>query len=116
MNLVQRRIIHDNRCEVCKTEAEMGIHALWNCGVAWDVWAGCSMRLQKCAGDQDDMLQLMEELIAQLCTDELEQFLVQAWFIWNQQNALLHGKQMQAPKVLIKRAQDFTEEFKRANN
>ena len=74
MNLVQRRIIHDNRCEVCKTEAETGIHALWNCGVAWDVWAGCSMRLQKCAGDQDDMLQLMEELIAQLCTDELEQF------------------------------------------
>ena len=74
------------------------------------------MRLQKCAGDQDDMLQLMEELIAQLCTDELEQFLVQARFIWNQQNALLHGKQMQAPKVLIKRAQDFTEEFKRANN
>ena len=74
------------------------------------------MRLQKCVGDQDDMLQLMEELIAQLCTDELEQFLVQAWFIWNQQNALLHGKQMQAPKVLIKRAQDFTEEFKRANN
>ena len=74
------------------------------------------MRLQKCAGDQDDMLQLMEELIAQLCTDELEQFLVQAWFIWNQQNALLHGKQMQAPKVLIKRAQDFKEEFKRANN
>ena len=64
MNLVQRRIIHDNKCEVCKIEAETGIHALWNCRVAQDVWARCSMRLQKYAGDQDDMLQLMEELIA----------------------------------------------------
>ena len=26
------------------------------CGVARDVWAGCLARLQKCVGDQVDML------------------------------------------------------------
>lgn len=102
LNLVQRRIIHDNRCESCKTEVEMGIHALWNCGVFREIWVGCSTRLQKCVGDQADMLQIMEELVNQLCTDELEQFLVQAWFIWQQQNAMIHRKQMQALEVLIK--------------
>ena len=45
VNLAQRRVIQDNRCEVCKTEGETGIHALWNCGVARDVWPGCSVRV-----------------------------------------------------------------------
>ena len=45
VNLAQRRIIHDNRCEACKIEAETRIHALWSCGVARDVCAGCSTRL-----------------------------------------------------------------------
>ncbi|XP_030970582.1 uncharacterized protein LOC115990956 [Quercus lobata] len=84
VNLVHRRIIQDNRCEVCKFEAETGIHALWKFGVARDVWAGCLAHLQKCVGDQADMLQLMEELIGRLFSDELKHFLVQAWIICNE--------------------------------
>ena len=56
VNLIRKRIIEDNRCEACKTEPETKVHALWNCGVAQDIWAGCSVRLQKCCGGQDDML------------------------------------------------------------
>ena len=115
VNLVHRKIIQDNRCEVCKFEAETGIHALWNCGVARDVWARCSARLQKCAADQGDMLQLVEFLIARLSSDDLELFLVQAWIIWNQRNGIIHGKQLQPPEVLIKRAQDFLADFRQAN-
>ena len=37
VNLVQRRIIHDNKCEACKIEAKIGIHALWNYEVARDM-------------------------------------------------------------------------------
>ena len=94
VNLVHKKIIQDNRCEMCKFEAETGIHALWNYGVVRDVWAGCSVRLQKCTGDQGDILQLMELLIARLSTDELELFLVQAWITWNQRNGVMHGKQI----------------------
>ena len=48
VNLSKKRIIEDNYCEACKTEPEIEIHALWNCGVAQDIWAGWSARLQKC--------------------------------------------------------------------
>uniref|UniRef100_A0A7N2LK24 Reverse transcriptase zinc-binding domain-containing protein n=1 Tax=Quercus lobata TaxID=97700 RepID=A0A7N2LK24_QUELO len=99
-NLAQKWIIQDNRCEACKTEPETGIHALWNCGVSQDVWAGCSARLQKCLVGQAGMLQLLDELIKQLPPDELEQFLVQDWLIWHQWNVMIQGKQLQAPEVL----------------
>ena len=95
-------------------EAEMGIHVLWNCGMAQDVWAGCSARLQKCTGVQGDILQLMELLINRLSTEEMELFLVQAWIIWNQRNGIMHGKQIQPPEILIKHAQDFLAEFRQA--
>ena len=62
------------------------------------------------------MLQLWDELIARLTIDELELFLVQAWIIWNQRNAMIHGKQLQAPGVLNRRAKDYMEEFRRAQS
>ena len=105
VNLTKKRIIKDNRCEACITEIETGVHALWNCGVA---------HLQKCCGGHDDMLQLMEDLITRLSTDELELFLVQAWIIWHQRNTLIRGKQVQASGVLNKRAEDYMEEYRRA--
>ncbi|XP_075633692.1 uncharacterized protein LOC142606188 [Castanea sativa] len=98
---LSRRVISDsgeytdNRCEVCKIEAETEIHALWNCGVTRDVWAGYSAQLQKCVGGQADVLQLMEELMDCLSTNELEHFLVQAWVIWNQRNGIIHGRKLQ---------------------
>ena len=39
-----------------------------------------------------DIISLWEELIARLDSKELELFLVQAWIIWNQGNAFIHGK------------------------
>ena len=116
MNLSKKQIIVDNRCEACKMELETEIHALWNCGVAQDIWAGCSARLQKWHLGSEDMLQLWEELMARLTIDELELFLVQAWIIWNQRNALIHGKQLQAPGILNRRAEDFMDEFRHAQS
>ena len=66
VNLSKKRIIEDNRCEACKIEPETGVHALWNCGVVQDIWAGCSTHLQKCRGGYEDMVQLMEDLISRL--------------------------------------------------
>ena len=97
-------------------ELETEIHALWNCGVAQDIWAGCSARLQKWHLGSEDMLQLWEELMARLTIDELELFLVQAWIIWNQRNALIHGKQLQAPGILNRRAEDSMDEFRHAQS
>ena len=51
----------DNTCELCRIAQETGIHALWECGVAQDVWANSFMSLQKFVGGQCDSVQLFEE-------------------------------------------------------
>ncbi|KAK9989877.1 hypothetical protein SO802_030116 [Lithocarpus litseifolius] len=88
------------------------IHVLWDCGVAVDVWAGSSLRLQKCVHGQADILELMEYLLSRLSVQEMELFLVQAWIIWNQRNKLLHGGKMQDPNTLCRRAVEYLEEYR----
>ena len=67
-------------CELCKKAPKSGLHVLWECGVAQDVWAGSSIRLQKCIQGLEDVIQLFEDLLSRLSATEFELFLVQAWF------------------------------------
>lgn len=76
---MKQRVISENTCEACKQFPETSLHLLWECGVAQDVWAGCSVQLQKCVQGQEDMIQLMCELLDRLAVDEFELFLVQEW-------------------------------------
>uniref|UniRef100_A0A7N2RFA1 Reverse transcriptase zinc-binding domain-containing protein n=1 Tax=Quercus lobata TaxID=97700 RepID=A0A7N2RFA1_QUELO len=113
-NLVHRRIIDDDTCELCKSTSETVIHALWECGVARDVWASSLVKRQKCAGGQQDSMQLFEEMQGRLTREELELFLVQAWLIWSQRNRISHGGKLQSPTQLNKRAFDLLTEFRQA--
>ena len=47
VNLARMKNLEDAFCEVCKTALETGIHVLWECPVAQDVWSGSLVRLQK---------------------------------------------------------------------
>ena len=104
----------DDTCLLCNRDSEFALHALWDCSVAQDVWVGCARRLQKMVGGQLDVLQLVELLLEKLSTEELEQFFVQAWLIWSQRNSIIHGGNMQDPSRLNKRAMEFLEEFREA--
>lgn len=48
-NLYRRKIMDDNTCELCRSDSESGIHALWECDIARDIWAS-SVVLQKFIG------------------------------------------------------------------
>ena len=49
-----------------------------------------------------------------LTIDEFELFWTQVWIVWNQRNSLLHGGKMKVPSSLNKRAEEYIEDFKRA--
>ena len=46
-NLRRRKVMDEDVCMLCSREAETGVHALWDCAVARDVWAGSLVWLQK---------------------------------------------------------------------
>nr|XP_023876296.1 uncharacterized protein LOC111988743 [Quercus suber] len=115
-NLRRRRVIDDDACTLCLREAETGVHALWDCAVARDVWAGSLTRLQKWSSGQHDVLQLFHELLIRLTTDEFELFLVQAWLIWNQRNTVVHRGKMRDPRWLNKRAREYLSEFQQSQD
>ncbi|XP_023921139.2 uncharacterized protein LOC112032606 [Quercus suber] len=113
-NLVRRRIIEDSVCELCNQGSESGLHVLWECEVAKDVWAGSMGRLQKSVCGQTDFSHLFVILLDRLSREELETFMVQCWLIWNQWNSVLHGGKLQDPSKLIQRAADLLNEFNEA--
>ena len=113
-NLARRRIVEDARCGVCLSATETEYHALWECGLAQNVWAGCTRCLQKGRIGHVDMLHLVEEMQGRLSKEELELFWVQSWLIWNQRNTLMHGGVIQDPGRLNQRARDYLEEFRMA--
>ena len=110
-NLVRRKITTNDGCMLCSGVPETGIHAIWECAVAMDVWAGCLTKLQKGGQGQRDVLDLFHEMMSRLSSNEFELFLVQSWMIWNQRNVVAHGGNVKDPRWLNNRAREFLDEF-----
>ena len=101
-------------CQCCTGVPESAICAIWECGAAQDVWAGCAIRLQKCTTDFLNIMALFEYVLDRFSAAEMEVFLVQAWLIWNQRNAIIHGGQMRDPKWLNQRVVEYLDEYRNA--
>ena len=114
VNLTKRKILENVMCHCCKRFAETALHAMWDCGAAQDVWAGSITSLQKWSTSCHDFRGLFEALMDRLQKEKLEIFLVQAWLIWNQRNTVIHGGHLREPGWLNKRAEEFLEEYRKA--
>ena len=86
---------------------ESTIHALWECDAAKDVWSRSLKILQKRVSGLDDMIHLLEYLMDQVESQDMEVVLVQAWLIWNQRNRVVHGGKFHDPGWLNNRAREF---------
>ena len=62
-NLFRRRVVQENKCQLCMREEESTVHALWDCVAVQDIWYGSIRKLQKNRHEQQDMKQLMVDLL-----------------------------------------------------
>ena len=115
LNLSKRNIIVDAMCPICLRFPKSVVHVLWDYGTARDVWAGSLKILQIGGSGMVDMLQLMEYLMEQVESHDLEVVLVQACLIWNQRNQVMHGGKFRDPGWLNNREAKFLEEFRTAS-
>lgn len=78
-NLVKRKVLVEDVCQICTKEAETTSHALWECKVLQEVWSskfGWVDRNQAGHGSFCDLVTLIQEK-PQL----LDQFATTAWII-----------------------------------
>ena len=113
-SLAKRKIIIENTCRCCQQAPETVVHAIWDCLAAQDVWVGSSTMMQKCSTNFTDFMQFFEVLMDRLDATGMELFLIQAWTMWNQRNVLEHGGQMKDPHWLNRRAVEYHEDYKKA--
>ena len=79
LNLSKQKIIEVELCPICMRFSESTIHALWECEVAKDVWAGSLKILQKGASGLANFTHLIEYLLDRIELHDMEEILVQAW-------------------------------------
>ena len=96
--------------------SKSAIHALWECEVAKDVWAGSLKILQKGVSSLADFTHLIEYLLDRIELHDMEEFLVQAWQIWNHRNQIVYGGKFHDPRWLITRAKELLEDFRTAQD
>ena len=64
--------------------------------------------------EQEDFMQVVSFMKAELSKEEFEYFLVQCWHIWNQWNLVSHGSKLQDPSLVNRRTRDYLKENKEA--
>ena len=51
LNLQNRKIVAESKCQICQQEDETMLHALWSCPLARNVWALVRDKIQKWPND-----------------------------------------------------------------
>jgi len=115
-NLYKRKVVTDQLCPMCGSEAEFVSHALWSCGSAQEVWGSCSGPIQKCSAGAEEFFGVFGTLCDKLEERDLEYFAAIAHKIWARRNRVVFGGAVLPPNILIREALDQAEDFRNANS
>jgi hypothetical protein len=113
-NLYKRKVVTDQLCPMCSSEAEFVGHALWRCVSAQAVWGCCEGPIQKSSVEAEEFFDIFAILCDRLEDTELERFASVAHKIWSRRNRLVFGGTILPPTVLIKEAIELVEDFRKA--
>ena len=110
-NLHRRRVKITPHCEICQYRSETVSHILWECPLARNVWALFKGRTQKYSNTASDFFTLFRQMQLKLDQQELEEWVVTAWAIWNVRNRLSFEHFQTHPKVILKLASSLVDEY-----
>ena len=85
-NLHLKRMQMDLSCTVCYQQRKTGVHILRECLLARNVWALVKGKTLKSRAATLDFFMLTQTMIRRLTQDELEQWGMIMWAIWNARN------------------------------
>jgi hypothetical protein len=90
-NLYKRKVVTDQLCPMCSSEAESVGHALWRCVSAQAVWGSCKGPIQKSSVEAEEFFEIFAALCDRLEDKDLERFATVAHKIWSRRNRVVFG-------------------------
>jgi hypothetical protein len=112
-SLYKKKIVTDQFCPMCGSEAETNGHVLWWCDSARAVWGSCGGPIQKSSVVAEDFFEIFAYLCARLEVEDLELFDVIAHKIWSRRNRVVFGGSVLPPSILIKEAIELLGDFRK---
>ena len=109
-----RKVVHDQVCEGCSSEAETIGHLFWMCPRAREVWSYSKIVVPV---DQDRCL-LFHDLLWSMLAEERQDVEMVAkvvcivWARWHNWNKVRHGGQCRNGKDMVRWAPQYMEEYK----
>jgi hypothetical protein len=98
--LHRRKIRANPLCSICALAEESTHHALWQCPMARNTWALVHGRMQKLHNQGGDFSMFMLWIYQQFTKEEVEDWAVTAWSIWNARNSFVQKERQLSPMVI----------------
>uniref|UniRef100_A0A2N9IBV7 Reverse transcriptase domain-containing protein n=1 Tax=Fagus sylvatica TaxID=28930 RepID=A0A2N9IBV7_FAGSY len=112
--LHRRKIRSSSLCSVCDQKEETTYHAIWQCPLARNTWALIHGRLQKLSNQDGEFSRLMQWIFKALPKEEVEDWAITAWSIWNARNRFVHEDCQVPPQTIRANALAIRSEFNQA--
>lgn len=114
-NLQKKQIKIKEHCELCGHRTETTSNVLWECPLAWNVWALFKGSIHKCRNEAINFFLLFQKMQQKLSPTKLEKWSIIAWMIWNARNRFYFEKVQLHLKVIFESATRLLEEYQRLN-
>ncbi|XP_050241307.1 uncharacterized protein LOC126690228 [Quercus robur] len=113
VNLMKRKVLSDATCQVCGSEPESSLHALWMCSKLDMVWDAHFGPLRNDAKDCSNFLEVI-----QVCMEKghpTDLVAMTTSLIWTRRNKLRLGESVPDLRLLHSMARDALQEFHHAH-
>ena len=110
-NLHTKRVHVASTCSVCNQQAETGVHILWECPFARNVWALVKGKIQKSSAVVHDFFLLTRSMMQRLTRDELTEWAMITWAIWNARNKFCFEDSQAHPTAILRNARSLMHEY-----
>lgn len=112
-NLYRRKIINNQLCNFCERAVETTSHVLWACPYANGVWSKMGGKLQKCQISEEAFGNLVSHLFLYLKKEEVENWAVVAWSLWNARNRWIHEGVQSSLEFIVDKGVSLLRDCKR---
>jgi hypothetical protein len=114
--LHRRKIRANPLCSICALPEESTHHALWQCPMARNTWALVHGRMQKLPNQGGDFSMFMLWIYQQFTKEEVEDWAITAWSIWNARNSFVQKERQLSPMVIRAEAVSLRRDFLQAKS